>query len=52
MLYIYKHTIYIKYLVSVTRYILQLRNSLDEPCFAGDGVASFKSQINRALLFD
>ena len=26
-------------------------NSLDEPCFAGEGVAAFLSQINRALLF-
>ena len=30
----------------------QLLNSLDEPCFAGDGVVAFKSQINLALLFD
>ena len=30
---------------------VQLCNSLDEPCFAGDGAAAFKSQINRALLF-
>ena len=28
---------------------VQLWNSLDEPCFAGDGVAAFKSVINRAL---
>ena len=26
-------------------------NSLDDSCFAGDGVAAFKSQINSALLF-
>ena len=31
---------------------VQFRNSLDEPCFAGDGVAAFKPRINRALLFD
>ena len=31
---------------------VQLWNSLDYPCFACDGVATFKSQINRALLFD
>ena len=27
-------------------------SSLNELSFAGDGVAAFKSQINRALLFD
>ena len=31
---------------------VQVWNSLNEPCFAGDGVAAFKSQINRAFLFD
>ena len=31
---------------------VQLWNSLDEPCFAGDGVAAFKSLINHSLLFD
>ena len=30
---------------------VQLWNSLDEPCFAGDGVVAFKSQINRAFLW-
>ena len=31
---------------------MHLWNSLDESCSAGDGVTVFKSQINRALLFD
>ena len=31
---------------------VQLLNSLVEPCFAGHGVAAFRSQISRALLFD
>ena len=30
----------------------QCWNSLDEPCFADDGVTAFKSLIDRALLFD
>ena len=30
---------------------VQLLNFMDESCIAGDGVAGFKSQINRALLF-
>ena len=31
---------------------VQLYNSLDEPCFAGDGVDALKSRINRTLFFD
>ena len=30
----------------------QYWNYLDEPCFADDVVAAFKSMINRTLLFD
>ena len=30
---------------------VQFSNSLDKSCFAGDGIAAFKSQLNRALLF-
>ena len=31
---------------------VQVWNSLDEPCFAGDEEAAFKSRINRSLLID
>ena len=31
---------------------VQLWHSLNEPCLAGDGVAAFKFQINRVLLFE
>ena len=30
----------------------QYWNSLNETCFAGDGVAAVKSRINHVLLFD